>query len=95
MNSAVQKSKQIVINIGQDEPESLDPRDIAARVAFNYNYTLEEAMKLSARDSMLLLRTVDKEMSIRYYNMTVASVAPHSKEGEANRILKDYRKRAK
>ena len=68
--------------------------DLLTRVCYFYpQYTLEDAERLTDQQVMALLLQAEKQKAIEYYNLTMISAAPHSKNGKlVGTLIKQYKK---
>lgn len=68
-------------------------RELLATVCYYYNYTLEGASRLPARDVVLLLKTARKIEATRMYNLTQVAAAPHTEKGKGVKKLSEHFKK--
>ena len=68
--------------------------DLLTRVCYFYpQYTLETANELTNSEVTALLIQAEKQRATELYNLTLISVAPHTKKGKlVDKLIKQYKK---
>lgn len=82
---------------GNDNKPKETADEIACRVVYFYPcYTLSEARRLPAKDSLMLIKIARQEYAKNYHELTNIVASPHSKNGSAvSKLLSHYREVAK
>lgn len=84
MEGSKQEPKHVVAKSVHDlTVKKLTKREQWAKICYYYpQYTLQEASKLSLRDIKLLLKTADREIAEKYFNLVQIASAPHTEKGK-------------
>ena len=80
-------------NEDSDSDSDADVVELLTRICYFYpQYKLEDAENLTNAEATALLIQAERQRAIGYYNLTLISAAPHTKDGKlVDELIKQYK----